>query len=145
MAATLYIPSYPLHHGRHRHFVCRPPSSLAKLEPTSGLGKVHLGYARLRIALRLSAYLCLFFLLILILALVERRLIPAGPAYLAHARRAVHNLSFEEHDKHVEEERKRFEALNGNGLNGEDDLGVGDEEETLELLTLDPKEWKVWT
>lgn len=74
--------------------------------------------------------------------LVERRLIPAGPAYLAHARRAVHNLSFEEHDKHVEEERKRFEALNGNGLNGEDDLGVGDEEETLELLTLDPKEWK---
>jgi DnaJ homolog subfamily C member 2 len=25
----------------------------------------------------------------------------------------------------------------------EDDLGVGDEEETAELLALDPKEWKV--
>ncbi|THH12663.1 hypothetical protein EW146_g7492 [Bondarzewia mesenterica] len=74
--------------------------------------------------------------------LVERRLIPAGPAYLAHVRRGVHNLSFEEHDKHLEEERKRLEALNGNGENAEDDLGVGDEEETEDLLTLDPKEWK---
>lgn len=26
---------------------------------------------------------------------------------------------------------------------GEDDLGVGDERETDELLSLDPKEWKV--
>ncbi|KAI0826068.1 hypothetical protein BC629DRAFT_1603895 [Irpex lacteus] len=74
--------------------------------------------------------------------LVERRLIPAGSAYLAHVKRAVHNLSFEEHDKHAEEERKRLEALYGNGTNGEDDLGVGDEEETEDLLTLDPKEWK---
>ncbi|OBZ66334.1 Zuotin [Grifola frondosa] len=75
-------------------------------------------------------------------SLVERRLLPAGPAYLAHVRRAVHNLTFEQHDKHAEEERKRLEALNGNGLNGEDDLGVGEEKETEELLTLDPKEWK---
>ncbi|KAI0080479.1 DnaJ-domain-containing protein [Panus rudis PR-1116 ss-1] len=74
---------------------------------------------------------------------VERRLLPAGPAYLAHVRRAVHNLSFEEHDKHAEEERKRLELANGgNGANGEDDLGVGDEEETEDLLSLDPKEWK---
>ena len=42
----------------------------------------------------------------------------------------------------MEEERKRLEDINGNG-NGEDDLGVGDEEETEELLSLDPKEWKV--
>lgn len=76
-------------------------------------------------------------------ALVERRLLPAGPAYLAHVKRAVHKLSFEEHDKHAEEERKRLEALNGNGANGDDDLGVGDEEETEDLLSLDPKEWKV--
>lgn len=76
-------------------------------------------------------------------ALQERRLLPAGPAYLAHVRRTIHNLTFEEHDKHAEEERKRFEALNGNGLNGEDDLGVGDEEETDDILLLDPKEWKV--
>ncbi|CCM05409.1 uncharacterized protein FIBRA_07626 [Fibroporia radiculosa] len=74
--------------------------------------------------------------------LVERRLLPAGPAYLAHVKRAVHNLSFEEHDKHAEDERKRLEAVNGTGVNGEDDFGVGDEEETEDLLTLDPKEWK---
>ncbi|KAJ8472635.1 hypothetical protein ONZ51_g8395 [Trametes cubensis] len=65
-----------------------------------------------------------------------------GQAYLAHVQRAVHKLSFEEHDKHAEEERKRLEALNGNGAGPEDDLGVGDEEETEDLLSLDPKEWK---
>lgn len=74
--------------------------------------------------------------------MVERRLLPAGPAYLAHVKRAVHKLSFEEHDKHAEEERKRLEALNSANGNGEDDLGVGDEPETEELLSLDPKEWK---
>ena len=76
-------------------------------------------------------------------ALVERRLIPAGPAYLAHVKRAVHKLTFEEHDKHAEEERKRLEAANGANGNGEDDLGVGDEPETEDVLSLDPKEWKV--
>lgn len=70
-------------------------------------------------------------------------MLPVGPAYLAHVRRAVHKLSFEEHDKHTEEERKRLEQLNGNGVNSEDDLGVGDEEEADDLLLLDPKEWKV--
>ncbi|PCH37560.1 DnaJ-domain-containing protein [Wolfiporia cocos MD-104 SS10] len=74
--------------------------------------------------------------------LVERRLLPAGPAYLAHVKRAVHKLTFEEHDQHAENERKRLEALNGTGVNGEDDLGVGDEEEGDDLLLLDPKEWK---
>ena len=58
-------------------------------------------------------------------------------------KRAVHQLTFEEHDKHAAEERKRLEALNGTNGNVEDDLGVGDEEETEELLSLDPKEWKV--
>ncbi len=57
----------------------------------------------------------------------------------------MHNLSFEEHDKHAEEERKRLEALTGAGSVIEDDLGVGDEEETEDLLLLDPKEWKVST
>ena len=75
--------------------------------------------------------------------MVERKLLPAGEAYLAHVRRAVHKLTFEEHDKHAEEERKRLEALNGTGASVEDDLGVGDEEETEDLLLLDPKEWKV--
>lgn len=58
-------------------------------------------------------------------------------------KRAVHKLTFEEHDKHAEEERKRLEAMNGIGVDGEDDLGVGDEPEDEELLSLDPKEWKV--
>ena len=75
--------------------------------------------------------------------MVERKLLPAGEAYLSHVRRAVHNLTFEEHDKHAEEERKRLEALNGSGAVIEDDLGVGDEAEGADLLLLDPKEWKV--
>jgi len=61
---------------------------------------------------------------------------------LAHIRRVVHDLSFEEHDKHVEEEQKRRRNLE-QGADEEDDLGVGDEEETEDLLSLDPKEWKV--
>jgi DnaJ homolog subfamily C member 2 len=53
----------------------------------------------------------------------------------------VHDLSFEEHDKHVEEEQKRRRNLEQEA--DEDDLGVGDEEETEDILLLDPKEWKV--
>ncbi|KAH0831076.1 hypothetical protein J3R83DRAFT_13620 [Lanmaoa asiatica] len=78
----------------------------------------------------------------LIPAVVQRKLIPAGSAYLAHVRRALHNLSFDAYDKLLEQDRLRFEALRADGLNGEDDLGVGDEEESPELLLLDPKEWK---
>jgi len=74
---------------------------------------------------------------------VQRRLIPAGAAYLAHVRRTLNNLTFEQYDNHIAEERERWEALNADGLNGEDDLGVGDEEESPGLLLLDPKEWKV--
>ena len=79
----------------------------------------------------------------LCVAAVSGRLLPAGPAYLAHVKRAVHNLSFEQYDEHAEEERKRLDTLHGNGAAVEDDLGVGDEEETEDLLSLDPKEWKV--
>ena len=57
----------------------------------------------------------------------------------------MHKFSFEEYDKHAEEEQKRLELLNGTDGNGEDDLGVGDEEESDDLLLLDPKEWKVHT
>lgn len=58
-------------------------------------------------------------------------------------KRAVHKLTFDEHDKHAEEEQKRLQAHTANGANGEDDLGIGDEEETDDILSLDPKEWKV--
>jgi hypothetical protein len=70
---------------------------------------------------------------------VERKLFPVGPAYLAHVRRKVHDLTFEAHDKH-EEERNRGDSSSDEII---DDLGVGDEEEDEVLLSLDPKEWKV--
>jgi DnaJ family protein C protein 2 len=54
----------------------------------------------------------------------------------------VHDLSFEEHDKHVEEEQNRRRNLEQEA-GEDDDLGVGDEEETEDILLLDPKEWKV--
>ena len=72
---------------------------------------------------------------------MPRKLLPVGPAYLAHVRRSIHNHSFEEHDKHEAERRERAKSEEADG--NEDDLGVGDEEETPELLALDPKEWKV--
>ncbi|KAF9269538.1 DnaJ-domain-containing protein [Marasmius fiardii PR-910] len=71
------------------------------------------------------------------------RLLPTGPAYLSHLRLTLnHNNSFEEQDVHDEKERQRFEELQAASMNGEDDLGVGDEPETEDLLSLDPKEWK---
>lgn len=68
-------------------------------------------------------------------------MLPVGPAYLAHVKRSIHNHSFEEHDKHIEEERRK--AADGRDMGEEDDLGVGEEEEDESLLALDPKEWKV--
>lgn len=55
-----------------------------------------------------------------------------------------HAHSFSALDKHLEAERDRLFALNGDASAVEDDLGVGDEEESPELLSLDPKEWKVF-
>jgi len=63
-----------------------------------------------------------------------------GPAYLAHVRRSIHNHSFEEHDKLVEEERRKQAGDNDDVV--EDDLGVGSEDEADHILALDPKEWK---
>ncbi|ESK92754.1 ribosome associated chaperone [Moniliophthora roreri MCA 2997] len=74
---------------------------------------------------------------------VKRNLLSAGPAYLSHLRLTLHhNNSFEEQDAFNNKERRRLEELQGSTTNGEDDLGVGDEPETEELLSLDPKEWK---
>ncbi|KAK0223634.1 DnaJ-domain-containing protein [Armillaria fumosa] len=73
----------------------------------------------------------------------KRRLLPAGSAFIEHLRLTIHHQgSFLKHDSHNEKERKRLEELKGASSNGEDDLGVGDEPETEELLSLDPKEWK---
>ena len=74
----------------------------------------------------------------------HRTLLPVGPAYLNHLRLTLHHAhSFSALDKHLEAERDRLFALNGDASAAEDDLGVGDEEESPELLSLDPKEWKV--
>ncbi|KAH8833759.1 DnaJ domain-containing protein [Flagelloscypha sp. PMI_526] len=75
---------------------------------------------------------------------VQRKILPAGPAYLNYLQLTLqHHGSFEEHDQFLESERERIEGRLANGAaNGEDDLGVGDEPEAPDLLTLDPKEWK---
>lgn len=76
-----------------------------------------------------------------ITAVKPGKLLPAGSAYLAHARRAIHNLSHEE--SHAIEAAERHRRSGGDKVEAEDDLGVGEEEESDELLALDPKEWKV--
>jgi len=74
----------------------------------------------------------------------HRTLLPVGPAYLRHLQLLLHHShSFSSLDKHLNAERERLAALHGEDAAGEDDLGVGDEEEPEELLNLDPKEWKV--
>ena len=74
----------------------------------------------------------------------HRTLLPVGPAYLTHLRVSLHHAySFSSLDKHLTAERERLAALHEGDIADEDDLGVGDEEETQELLKLDPKEWKV--
>lgn len=61
-----------------------------------------------------------------------------------HLRVSLHHAySFSSLDKHLAAERERLAALHGDDQASEDDLGVGDEEETQELLKSDPKEWKV--
>jgi len=66
-----------------------------------------------------------------------------GQAYVNHVRLALHSHSFSFLDEHLAAERERKAKLEADDAAGEDDLGVGDEEETPELLSLDPKEWKV--
>lgn len=119
---------------------CCTTTAARRLDAPAGVGQGPHAYVLQNLGALYAAFLCILFRRT---ASVERRLLPAGPAYLAHVKRAVHKLTFEEHDKHAEEERKRHEALHGNGTNGDDDLGVGEEEEPEDLLSLDPKEWKV--
>jgi hypothetical protein len=72
------------------------------------------------------------------------KLLPAGPAYLSHLRLTIkHGHSYEKHDAQLEQERQRQQEIQNQLANGEDDLGVGEESESEELLAQDPKEWKV--
>ncbi|KAG8958841.1 hypothetical protein FRC03_008751, partial [Tulasnella sp. 419] len=73
----------------------------------------------------------------------EANLIRAGPSYYAHVQRTINQWSFDEQDKHrndkVREHLQKKAAQNETDM---DDLGVGDEPESAELLASDPKEWK---
>lgn len=77
-----------------------------------------------------------------IAASTQRSLIPAGPSYLGYVRRKTQNLTFEVDDKLQAEEAARHAELNG--VDPEEELyrGIGDEEESEDLLMRDPKEWK---
>jgi DnaJ homolog subfamily C member 2 len=67
-----------------------------------------------------------------------------GSAYLAHARRTIHKRTLQEDLDELREQQRLLEENKANGaFNDEDDLGVGDEEESPELLARDAKEWKV--
>ncbi|KZO90991.1 DnaJ-domain-containing protein [Calocera viscosa TUFC12733] len=67
-------------------------------------------------------------------------LLPYGHEYSHHAARIHHQRTFEEHDAYLS--IKAAQDLAASGAEVEDDMGVGEEEEGIELLTLDPKEWK---
>lgn len=71
-------------------------------------------------------------------------MLPVGPAYLEYQKLSLkHANNFSALDRHLEEERQQKLAQRINDTGAEDDLGVGDEPESEELLSLDPKEWKV--
>ncbi|KAH7101248.1 DnaJ-domain-containing protein [Auriculariales sp. MPI-PUGE-AT-0066] len=69
-------------------------------------------------------------------------LLPAGSAFSAHIRRVKNNVTFEEDDRLAEEQRRLETERLAAEHAAENDLGVGEEEESLTLLALDPKEWK---
>ncbi|KAF9463220.1 DnaJ domain-containing protein [Collybia nuda] len=73
----------------------------------------------------------------------HRTLLPVGPAHLNYLRLALHHAhDFSSFDQHLNAERAAKEKLLAAEGDAEDDLGVGDEKESPELLALDPKEWK---
>ncbi|KAB5591555.1 Rhamnogalacturonate lyase [Ceratobasidium theobromae] len=71
-----------------------------------------------------------------------KTLFPAGPSYLGYVRRATSKLTFEEDDAAEAEEAARNAQLNGDDAEEELYRGIGDEEESEDLLQRDPKDWK---
>ncbi|QRV98671.1 DnaJ domain protein [Ceratobasidium sp. AG-Ba] len=72
----------------------------------------------------------------------QRALLPAGPSYLGHVRRTTSNLTFEQDDAAQAEELARQKAQQEGDEDEEKYKGIGDEEESEDLLMRDPKEWK---
>ena len=73
--------------------------------------------------------------------LKEVELVPVGQAYDQHARRVLQGRTFEDDDR-LEAERKAKEDAALSASNADADA-VDSEPESKELLSLDPKEWKV--
>ena len=65
---------------------------------------------------------------------LARNIEPVGSQYLAHARRKLNNHSFSEDDR-IQAEITTEQA--------EEIISEDSEEETPELLSRDPKDWKV--
>lgn len=64
---------------------------------------------------------------------------PAGPSYVAHARRQLRQLDFDADD---EAEQARLSSLSKASGSAEDDVELPEEEESKDLLARDPKDWK---
>lgn len=68
-------------------------------------------------------------------------LLPAGPSYIAHARRQLQQLDFAADDA---QEEARLQALRDANVDVDElDNDIGEEPESAELLERDPKQWKV--
>lgn len=76
------------------------------------------------------------------LAPTTAQILPSGPAYNGHARRALSQLSFTEDDQL---QLEHYLANGGKASDEEDDAdkGLGEEKEDRSLLESDPKAWKV--
>ncbi|UZJ52208.1 hypothetical protein CBS101457_001528 [Exobasidium rhododendri] len=69
----------------------------------------------------------------------DATLLPAGPSYISHTRRQLHQLDFDADDA---AESSRLEELKKlNATDGEDE-DLPEEEESRDLLDRDPKDWK---
>ena len=74
---------------------------------------------------------------------LDAKLYQVGRAYLAYAQRKLAQRSFDDDDAYQQEEMmKRMKDGKGSGGPIDDDLGVGDEMESFQLLQADPKQWK---
>ncbi|SGY20618.1 BQ5605_C016g08106 [Microbotryum silenes-dioicae] len=73
-------------------------------------------------------------------ASTSSKIFPAGPAFNAHARRALNQHSFDDDDAALSAEA----AKNGKQVEEEDDVDayLGNEKEDKEILQSDPRQWK---
>jgi len=69
-------------------------------------------------------------------------LLPIGQDYVSHSRRQLRQLDFSKDDL---AEMERLQAISdANRVEEDEDLaGLGEEEESKDVLEYDPKEWKV--